>query len=183
MQAGVPPAGKGQGQRKGGPQMGGAAGMQLMRGPNGEMLMPPGMMQGNAMMMDGGAGGMAGNKRARNSREDVRGAMAGAVPGMLPHQYGMQMPGNRMMVDPQGKNMMNYHMAQMMGNPQQMSEVGAPPPKKANRRKNAAVPPGMIMMADGTLVSVSQAMGDMKVTTVALLDWHRHMNSSAVINM
>jgi hypothetical protein len=32
-----------------------------------------------------------------------------------------------------------------------------------NRRKNAAIPQGMVMMADGSLVSVNQAMGDMKV--------------------
>jgi hypothetical protein len=45
MQAGgPPPTGKGQGQRKGGPQMGNPN-MQLMRGPNGEVMMPPGMMQ------------------------------------------------------------------------------------------------------------------------------------------
>jgi hypothetical protein len=41
---GPPPTGKGQGQRKGGPQMGNPN-MQLMRGPNGEVMMPPGMMQ------------------------------------------------------------------------------------------------------------------------------------------
>jgi hypothetical protein len=35
-----------------------------------------------------------------------------------------------------------------------------------NRRKNAAIPQGMVMMADGSLVSVNQAMGDMKVRVV-----------------
>jgi hypothetical protein len=116
-------AGKVPGQRKGttGPNMGN---MPMMRGPNGEMLMPN-MMQGNAMMMEGnmgpgmGPGGMAGNKRSRAERDAMRAAVQGGAqhPGFTQQQqqnYAMQLAAAGL--DEAGrKNLMNMHMAGAYG--------------------------------------------------------------------
>mgnify|MGYP006181855359 CR=1 FL=1 len=55
----------------------------------------------------------------------------------------------------------------------------APQPKslqQVNRRKNASVPPGMLMMPDGSLMSVAQAAGmDMKNAQVGGLSQHHQM--------
>lgn len=153
-----PPAGKGQGQRKGAPQMGN---MQMMRGPNGEMMMP--QMMGNAMMMEGP--GVTGNKRSRAERDAMR---AVGHPNFTPAQqaYAMQLAASGM-DEATRKNMMGMHMPQgSYGNmPMGVSGIAATTGvqgKKVNRRKNASAPQGMVMMADGTMIPMAQAM-DMKV--------------------
>lgn len=173
---------KNQGGRKGqGPTMN----QGPMRGPNGEMMGPMmGQMMGQQMMMDPNMGGqmgpqgMAGNKRSRADRDAMRAAAAGVPQGMTPAQqqnYAMQLAAAGL-DDPQGlrKGMMGMQMANGYGMPNQPNVPGGPP-KKVNRRKNAAVPPGMIMMADGSLMNVGPGGMDMKNQGVGGLSQHHQM--------
>lgn len=143
---------------------------------NQQMMMDTNMNMNMNMgqQMGGQQGGMVGNKRSRADRDAMRAAAAaGGVPqGMTPAQqqnYAMQLAAAGI-DDPQGmarKGMMGMNMGMTMGNgyggmPGQPNAPGGGQPKKVNRRKNAAVPPGMLMMADGTLLNVGSGAMDMK---------------------